>query len=86
MTWAIGQQVKVSSFYRDNYPDWKATIGEITKVLDTKKFKASDLSKEDRGLYSAKYGQQEAYTLTAMFVKFDGVETLVSDLGIEAIV
>lgn len=85
VTWKIDQQVQVSSFYREKYPDWKATTGTIVKIQDVKKFRASDLSKEDRAIYAAKYDSQEDYTLTSLIVKFDGVDTLVADLGIEAV-
>jgi len=81
----VGDQVKLTQFYLDNYPLWSPSSGTITKVLPQKKYRLIDLDKEERPLYFAKFGKLDIYTLTPMWVDFNGNKYLVCDLGVEPV-
>lgn len=80
-----GTKVQLTQFYRDNYPLWKPSIGTVIEVTGSRQYPIEALSKEERGLYAAKFGKQSVYTLTSMIVEFDGEKHLVSDLGVEPV-
>lgn len=83
--YSVGQKVTINQFYQENYPFWKPTEGTITEIRGQKTFKTAALSKEERGPYVAKWGQQEEYTITIMFADFDGKIYYVSDLGLDVV-
>lgn len=83
--YSVGQKVKINQFYMDNYPSWRPGEGTITEIREQKTFKTLSLSKEERSPYLAKWGQQDEYTITVMFVNFDGQNCYVSDLGLELV-
>lgn len=83
--YSVGQKVKINQFYMDNYPTWRPGEGTITEIREQKTFKTLSMSKEDRGPYVTKWGVQEEYTITIMFVNFDGQNCYVSDLGLDLV-
>lgn len=79
----INQQVKLTPFYNEQYPNWKPGIGKIVSIRDSKEIHANELPKEFRSLYSFKYGQKDIYPVISYLVEFDNETYLVSDLGVD---
>lgn len=81
----INQQVVLTPFYKEQYPNWKVEIGKVISLKDTKEIHANELPKEFRAMYSSKYGKKDIYPVISYLVEFNNETYLVSDLGIEAV-
>lgn len=84
-TFNIGDKVRVTDFYRQNYPSWDMKEEEAT-VVSVKKFKvyAAQLAKEDKPMFQNRYGIQFEYDMYELHVDIKGHIFIVSQFGFNA--
>lgn len=82
----LGDKVKVSSLYLSHYPgisDIKDKEAEIIRITK-RTIKASELSKEERHLYTEAYGILTEYNVIGLYIKYSNNKVfLVSPFGVE---
>lgn len=78
---SVGDKVKITDYYKDNYPNWKITEGIVVELGNKQKINIKSLVKEQRSVYVSIYGEKDVYEIQEMTIRVNNTNYVVSDLG-----
>lgn len=78
---SVGDKVKITDYYKDNYPNWKITEGIVVELGNKQKINVKSLVKEQRSVYVSIYGEKDVYEIQEITVRVNDTNYIVSDLG-----
>lgn len=78
---SVGDKVKITDYYKDNYPNWKITEAIVVELGNKQKINVKSLVKEQRSVYVSIYGEKDVYEIQEMIIRVNDTNYVVSDLG-----
>lgn len=78
---SVGDKVKITDYYKDNYPNWKITEAIVVELGNKQKINVKSLVKEQRSVYVSIYGEKDVYEIQEITVRVNDTNYVVSDLG-----
>lgn len=78
---SVGDKVKITDYYKDNYPNWKITEAIVVELGNKQKINAKSLAKEQKSVYVSFYGEKDVYEAQEMIIRVNDINYVVSDLG-----
>lgn len=78
---SVGDKVKITDYYKDNYPNWKITEAIVIELGNKQKINAKSLAKEQKSVYVSFYGEKDVYEIQEMIIRVNDINYVVSDLG-----